>query len=69
MKRAELFLMKMYPFTIREVIQKCLPLISLIQAKELYHTRCLELERLKRENASPKDVEKVGVQILSDTEC
>ena len=29
------------------------------QAKELYHTRCLELERLKRENATPKEIEKV----------
>ncbi|WAR24095.1 FCHO2-like protein [Mya arenaria] len=27
-------------------------------AKEIYHTRCLELERLKRESASPKDIEK-----------
>lgn len=31
---------------------------QLHRAKELYHTRCLELERLKRENATPKDVEK-----------
>ncbi|XP_053394008.1 F-BAR domain only protein 2-like isoform X3 [Mercenaria mercenaria] len=31
---------------------------ALHRAKEIYHTRCLELERLKRENASPKDVEK-----------
>lgn len=31
---------------------------QLHRAKELYHTRCLELERLKRENTSPKDVEK-----------
>ncbi|XP_060596041.1 F-BAR domain only protein 2-like [Ruditapes philippinarum] len=31
---------------------------ALHRAKEIYHTRCLELERLKRENASPKDIEK-----------
>ncbi|XP_052274271.1 F-BAR domain only protein 2-like isoform X3 [Dreissena polymorpha] len=31
---------------------------ALHKAKELYHTRCLELERLKRENSSPKDIEK-----------
>ena len=34
------------------------------QAKEIYHTRCLELERLKRENASPKDIEKVNMICL-----
>ncbi|XP_052774928.1 F-BAR domain only protein 2-like isoform X2 [Mya arenaria] len=31
---------------------------ALHKAKEIYHTRCLELERLKRESASPKDIEK-----------
>ncbi|XP_064617201.1 F-BAR domain only protein 2-like isoform X2 [Liolophura sinensis] len=31
---------------------------ALHKSKEIYHTRCLELERLKRENASQKDLEK-----------
>ncbi|XP_021373429.1 F-BAR domain only protein 2-like isoform X2 [Mizuhopecten yessoensis] len=35
---------------------------SLHKAKELYHTRCLERERLKRENASQKDMEKAEIK-------
>ena len=31
------------------------------KAKELYHTRVSELERLKRDGASQKDTEKVSV--------
>ncbi|KAJ8305285.1 LOW QUALITY PROTEIN: hypothetical protein KUTeg_015830, partial [Tegillarca granosa] len=31
---------------------------ALHKAKEIYHTRCLELERLKRDNASQKEIEK-----------
>ncbi|KAK3583214.1 hypothetical protein CHS0354_015379 [Potamilus streckersoni] len=31
---------------------------ALLKAKEIYHTRCLEVEKLKRDNASQKDVEK-----------
>ena len=30
------------------------------QAKEAYHARCLEYEKLKREGASQKDLEKVS---------
>ncbi|KAL8586797.1 hypothetical protein ACOMHN_061310 [Nucella lapillus] len=33
-------------------------LTSVHKAKEIYHTRCVEKERLKRENASAKDIEK-----------
>ena len=33
--------------------------IVIFQAKEIYHTRCLELEKLKRTSASEKDIEKV----------
>ncbi|CAG2218333.1 FCHO [Mytilus edulis] len=33
---------------------------ALHKAKELYHARCLELERLKRDNAPQKDVEKTN---------
>ncbi|KAK6179298.1 hypothetical protein SNE40_011689 [Patella caerulea] len=32
--------------------------VAVHKAKEIYHTRCLELERLKRDNASQKDLEK-----------
>ncbi|XP_069127305.1 F-BAR domain only protein 2-like isoform X4 [Argopecten irradians] len=35
---------------------------SLHKAKELYHTRCLERERLKRESASAKDMEKAEIK-------
>jgi hypothetical protein len=28
------------------------------QAKEVYHARCFEYEKLKRENAQPKELEK-----------
>ncbi|XP_052090404.1 F-BAR domain only protein 2-like isoform X4 [Mytilus californianus] len=35
---------------------------ALHKAKELYHARCLELERLKRDNAPQKDVEKSEVK-------
>nr|XP_022313423.1 F-BAR domain only protein 2-like isoform X3 [Crassostrea virginica] len=31
---------------------------ALHKAKEIYHTRCLELERLKRDGSSTKDIEK-----------
>ncbi|XP_056018718.1 F-BAR domain only protein 2-like isoform X2 [Ostrea edulis] len=31
---------------------------ALHKAKEIYHTRCLELERLKRDGSSQKDIEK-----------
>lgn len=33
--------------------------IFFFQAKEIYHTRCLELERLKRDGSSQKEIEKV----------
>ncbi|XP_041360186.1 F-BAR domain only protein 2-like isoform X2 [Gigantopelta aegis] len=33
-------------------------IVAVHKAKELYHTRCIELERLKRDNASQKDLEK-----------
>merc|ERR1712136_203879 len=33
-------------------------LTALHKAKELYHTRCIERDRLKRENASVKEIEK-----------
>ncbi|ESO92621.1 hypothetical protein LOTGIDRAFT_233068 [Lottia gigantea] len=32
--------------------------VAVHKAKELYHTRCLELERLKRDNATQKDLDK-----------
>ncbi|XP_046338144.2 F-BAR domain only protein 2-like isoform X2 [Haliotis rufescens] len=32
--------------------------VAVHKAKEIYHTRCAELERLRRENASQKDIEK-----------
>ncbi|KAH9515277.1 F-BAR domain only protein 2, partial [Bulinus truncatus] len=32
------------------------------KAKEIYHTRCMELERLKRDSASQKDIEKAEVK-------
>ncbi|KAL5016578.1 hypothetical protein ScPMuIL_006167 [Solemya velum] len=35
---------------------------ALHKAKEIYHTRCCELDRLKRENASQKDLEKAEVK-------
>lgn len=35
---------------------------ALHKAKELYHARCLELERLKRDNAAQKDIEKSEVK-------
>ncbi|KAG1693492.1 F-BAR domain only protein 2 [Nymphon striatum] len=35
---------------------------ALLKSKEVYHARCLEYERLKRENGSPKDVEKAEVK-------
>ncbi|KAL4236260.1 hypothetical protein ACF0H5_004647 [Mactra antiquata] len=42
-----------------EVVQSIQNTTTALQrAKEIYHTRCLELERLKRENSSPKDIEK-----------
>ncbi|CAL1539939.1 unnamed protein product [Lymnaea stagnalis] len=37
---------------------------ALHKAKEIYHTRCLEMERLKRDNASQKDIEKVRHLVL-----
>uniref|UniRef100_A0A2C9JSW5 MHD domain-containing protein n=1 Tax=Biomphalaria glabrata TaxID=6526 RepID=A0A2C9JSW5_BIOGL len=53
--------------TIKENEQPTLDSVQTIQqtttavhkAKEIYHTRCIELERLKRDNASQKDIEKV----------
>ncbi|KAL3869316.1 hypothetical protein ACJMK2_042010 [Sinanodonta woodiana] len=36
---------------------------ALLKAKEIYHTRCLEVEKLKRDNASQKDIEK------AETKC
>ncbi|XP_012945405.1 F-BAR domain only protein 2 [Aplysia californica] len=35
---------------------------ALHKAKEIYHTRCFELERLRRDNASAKDIEKAEVK-------
>ena len=31
----------------------------LLQAKEIYQARCLDYERLKRDNATPREIEKV----------
>ncbi len=37
--------------------------VFMFQAKENYHTRCLEYEKFKRESASQKDLEKVKLKI------
>ncbi|XP_076462263.1 F-BAR domain only protein 2-like isoform X2 [Babylonia areolata] len=42
-----------------EAVQNIQTTLTLLhKAKEIYHTRCIEKERLKRENASAKDIEK-----------
>ncbi|BFZ16635.1 hypothetical protein BsWGS_19674 [Bradybaena similaris] len=43
-----------------QTIQQTTTAVS--KAKEIYHTRCIELERLKRDGASVKDVEKAEVK-------
>lgn len=35
---------------------------ALHKAREIYHTRCIERERLKRENASQKEIEKAEIK-------
>ncbi|XP_059142905.1 F-BAR domain only protein 2-like isoform X2 [Physella acuta] len=56
--------------TIKENEQATLDSVQTIQqtttalhkAREIYHTRCLEMERLKRDNASQRDIEKAEVK-------
>ena len=33
-------------------------IVAVHKAKETYHVRCLEYEKLRRDSASPKDLEK-----------
>ncbi|XP_055885204.1 F-BAR domain only protein 2-like isoform X4 [Biomphalaria glabrata] len=62
--------------TIKENEQPTLDSVQTIQqtttavhkAKEIYHTRCIELERLKRDNASQKDIEKAEVKYKKSLE-
>ena len=39
------------------------------KSKELYNTRCIEFERLKKENASTKEQEKAEAKYKKASEC
>jgi len=38
------------------------------KAKESYHARCVEYEKMKRENASPKDLDKIEAKYKKASE-
>jgi len=38
------------------------------KAKDSYHARCVEYEKLKRENASPKDLDKIEAKYKKASE-
>jgi len=39
-----------------------------LKAKESYHARCVEYEKMKRENASPKDLDKIEAKYKKASE-
>jgi len=39
-----------------------------VQAKESYHARCVEYEKMRRENASSKDLDKVEAKYKKASE-
>jgi len=39
-----------------------------VKAKESYHARCVEYEKMKRENASPKDLDKIEAKYKKASE-
>jgi len=42
--------------------------VSSVQAKESYHARCVEYEKMRRENASSKDLDKVEAKYKKASE-
>jgi len=39
-----------------------------LKAKESYHARCVEYDKMKRENASPKDLDKIEAKYKKASE-